>query len=103
MASISQLQAQITDIPVTNPSGIQSVYANNATLLASSNDIRIVFGEIFMDRVNGKPEQQLRANVVMTIAQAQALAHALIGTVENSIKLQADNEAQLKKAEVKKA
>ena len=98
MLNESQLEAKITDIEVINPNGIKPTFANNSTLLAGPNEIRIVFGEIFVEYQNATPKQEIRAHIVLTIAHAEALANSLATAVKGSKDLQAANEAKVQKA-----
>ncbi len=74
---LSPQQINLAELPVTNPAGIQSVYANNAMLFNAPHDIRLVFTEIILDAPNTGPRQEMRASVAISYSEAQLLHQAL--------------------------
>ncbi|PSH03767.1 MAG: hypothetical protein CXZ00_10470 [Acidobacteria bacterium] len=72
-----------TEIKLTNPRGVESVYVNNVQILVSNWDIRFLCTEL-MAAPGGGPEQQLRANLVMSIPHAKALLTALQNALDRS-------------------
>jgi hypothetical protein len=67
------------DIPVSNPKGIESTYANNVGVGTTLTDVRIVFTEIGQgfSAVQPSPTNVLKANVVIPPAQAKTLIETL--------------------------
>ncbi len=62
---------------VVNPQGIVPVYANNAGVMFSTHDFRIVFTEIVTTSGVATPTLEMRANIVMSPTMARALYEAL--------------------------
>jgi hypothetical protein len=70
------------DVPLANPLGVQSVYANDFGLGFTLTDVRLIFNELGAEVVGGKPSKILRANVVVPLVGAEMLAHALLKALE---------------------
>jgi hypothetical protein len=83
------------DVQLTNPLGVQSVYANDFGIGFTLTDVRLIFNELGAEVVDGKPSKILRANVVVPLVAAEMFAHALLKTLEVHKKnLQAMQTAQ---------
>jgi hypothetical protein len=65
----------VASLPIQNPNGVASVYANNAGLSMTPWDMRFIFTEIIIE--GPQPRSELRASVVMTPSHAKALAGSL--------------------------
>jgi hypothetical protein len=70
------------DVPLTNPLGIQSIYANDFGLGFTFTDIRLIFNELGADVVGGVPSKILKANIVVPLAGAEALAKHILASLE---------------------
>jgi len=83
-----------SDIPLTNPQGIESVYANEVGLGFTLTDVRLIFAEVGADATSGKGSKFLRANVVIPLAVADAFAQGLLASLQTHKKnLQAMQDA----------
>jgi cystathionine beta-lyase/cystathionine gamma-synthase len=69
-------------IEPTNPENLRPVYSNNASIMMSLHDIRIVFTEIVSTSPTGKlPDIEMRANIAMAPSQFKALVVAMNTTL----------------------
>jgi hypothetical protein len=83
------------DVPITNPLGVQSVYANDFGLGLTLTDVRLIFAEVGSDPTTNKGSKILRANVVVPLLGAEALANHILQSLEQHRKnLQAMQNAQ---------
>jgi len=77
---ISQEQIDVSKQKVENPLNVTPLYANSSYSVATDWDIRVVFLEVIPTPPSGA-RVEMRGNIVMTPAQAKALAAALQGTI----------------------
>ncbi len=70
------------DIPITNPLGIGSVYANDFGLAFTSSDIRFIFSEVGADITSNTPSKILKANVVVPLMAGEAFAQQVLALIE---------------------
>jgi hypothetical protein len=84
MAQHPELASRVSanDIPVSNPNGIESTYANNIGVGTTMTDVRLLFTEVGQEfsaegSAQPSPSNVLKANVVIPPAQAGALMQAL--------------------------
>jgi hypothetical protein len=71
----------VSEIEITNPDDVRSVYCNNVQLSLTPWDVRLLCMEIGVSS-DGSPVQAMRANVVMSISHADALLKALQTTLD---------------------
>lgn len=76
MPDKKQETIQATDIELTNPNGVQSVYANDFGLGLTLTDARFLFVEVGAEA--GTPSKILKANVVMPLQMAEAVAKTVL-------------------------
>lgn len=85
------------NVPLTNPNNIQSVYANDFGIGFTLTDVRLIFTELGADVVT-TPSKVLKANVIIPLAGAEALARGILAQLElhkNNIQaLQASQNAK---------
>jgi hypothetical protein len=67
---------------VVNPRGIETVYANNAAVMAMQHDFRMVFSEIVVEGPTNSPRLELRANVALSPTMLKAIYEAIGKTIE---------------------
>ena len=67
-------------VPV-NPKNIEPVYANNAALMTTAHDIRMVLAEVVSWSISQPPAVELRANIVMSPTHFKAFAKAVADTI----------------------
>lgn len=98
MKDNARVPIQATEIPVTNPYSVLSVYSNSIGVAFTRTDVRLFFTEVGQKFSGGKepePENILRANVVVPLEQAMALSQWLQVAIEQQVKtLQADMAKQ---------
>jgi hypothetical protein len=77
------------DVPLTNPLGILSTYANDVGVSMTLSDFRILFNEVGPQIAGdaGKGEKILKANVVIPIQMAEALAHGMLAAIQGHKKI----------------
>jgi hypothetical protein len=82
--SIPTKQFQVSDLPLTNPNGVQPIYANVVGVFNSSYDVRLNFSEVFVMSLADahKPHHELRASIVLTKEQTKSLSTALEAIVK---------------------
>jgi hypothetical protein len=75
-------------VAITNPLGVQSVYANDFGLGFTLTDARLIFAELGNDLESSKPTKIVKANVVIPIQALEAIARAMLAALEQFQKLQ---------------
>ncbi len=70
------------DIPFSNPLGVVSVYANEFGMGFTLTDVRLIFAEVGVDIANNAPNKILKANIVVPLQGAEAMARQLLSTIE---------------------
>jgi hypothetical protein len=75
------------------PAPMKSLYSNNVSVSLSGVDARIVFSEL-IDQSQSQLVAEVRANIVMSIAHAKAVAFVLNKSLESWDKSQAESKGQ---------
>jgi len=70
------------NIPISNPLGVQSVYANDFGYGFTLTDVRLIFNEIGADAASNAPSKVLKANIVLPVQGAEFFAKALTAAIE---------------------
>jgi hypothetical protein len=70
------------DVPFTNPLGILSVYANEFGVGFTVTDARLIFAEVGADITSNTATKVLKANVVIPLQGAEALARQILAGIE---------------------
>lgn len=70
------------DIQLGNPQGIASVYANEFGLILTLTDVRLIFAEVGIDAEKNAPSKVLKANVVIPLQGAEALARHMLSSID---------------------
>ncbi len=73
---------QSKDIPISDPLGVVSVYANDFGLALTNTDMRIIFAELGANLTNNVPTKILKANIVVPLSGAEALARQMLSSIE---------------------
>lgn len=82
-ASAPELKLDILTAEMANPEGIRPTYSNNAAVMLTPHEFRILFSEIVATSTIAQPVMELRANVAMSPTQFKAFAGAVALTLEN--------------------
>src|SRR5690242_5274160 len=71
--------AGLQDVPITNPLGLKSVYANHVGVSGTMTDLTIYFLEVGQVPGSGGPDrhQEIKSIVTIPIIMAQGLIQAL--------------------------
>jgi hypothetical protein len=77
---------QAKDVVLTNPLGVSSTYANDIGIAMTLTDVRLLFSEVGPDvsEVSGtaaKAVKVLKANVIIPLQMAEAVARGLLASV----------------------
>jgi hypothetical protein len=75
-------QVNSRSVGITNPLAIQSMYANDFGIGFTITDVRLVFAELGLDLVSGVPTKILKANILLPLHGAEALANSLLEAVK---------------------
>lgn len=70
------------DIPFSNPLGVVSVYANEFGMGFTLTDVRLIFAEVGADLANNTPNKIVKANIVVPLQGAEALARQMLSGIE---------------------
>ena len=71
------------DVPLTNPLEVLSTYANDVGVAFTMTDVRLMFAEVGPTTGDFSTGQKiLKANVVIPLQQAAALAQWMLGALE---------------------
>jgi hypothetical protein len=82
VSAIPPISLDLNKAEVLNPDGIRPVYSNNAAVLLTPHDIRIMYSEIVISGpTDTQPKVELRANITMAPTQFKALAAAVAQTL----------------------
>lgn len=84
-ASVVQpISLDLTKADIINPDSLRPVYSNNAAVLITPHDLRILFSEVLISGpADTQPKVELRANVTMAPTQFKALATVVAQTLQN--------------------
>lgn len=88
----------VAELKIENPEGVKSVYVNNAGLMYTPWDIRLMFSEVVPNLAGADPSIFLRAQLVMHPGHAKAL----IGSLNQVVKLFEEQYGELKLGEAEK-
>jgi len=78
-----QVKFDLQNAEIQNPDNLRSVYSNNAAIMATPHDFRVIFSEIWMSGpADRQPKVELRASVTMAPTQFKAFALAVAQTLK---------------------
>lgn len=81
-STIPPISLDLNKTEVVNPDGIRPVYSNNAAVLLTPHDLRIIFSEVVVTGpTDTQPKVEMRANITMAPTQFKALAAAISQTL----------------------
>jgi hypothetical protein len=81
-STIPPISLDLNKAEVVNPDGIRPTYSNNAAVLLTPHDFRVIFSEVVMTGPSDThPEVEMRANITMAPTQFKALAAAISQTL----------------------
>jgi hypothetical protein len=80
--AVPEQTLNILTAEMANPESIRPTYSNNAAVMISPHEFRILFSEIVSNSISGQPTLELRANIAISPTQFKALAAAVTQTLE---------------------
>ena len=79
---LQKFDINLNAMSLANPAGVVPVYSNNATVMQSPHDFRVIFSEVLSDGPANPPRMELRASIALAPTMLKALSIALAKTVE---------------------